>query len=376
MSALIGYNLGVHTTWFRKLAQKIKYLIGCGEKLNVDNIGGGEQQKSQSVNYGRYRRSFPTNPFYQIESETVFGANRFSTPDRIKLSNDLDESKMSDHTFDSAIDTNYYPNSHSDSEDIEDQIYELMSYNNIYNEYYNNRDTVELPLELNEFPKLDVSRKDFRSKTVDRIDQVLHQIDDIKKSIVEIDGDLFHVTGSTYANFNPDFLILTNADELEESFAQKRKPNEESMVRLANNRKLFKSNLSYNHRHLEPNHEMIEYPNKSGYATSNSDGDSLQLEWDFEEDYDFYDQTAFDDVGASEQKTNEVRERLPSMSHEMPMTDEQKLKNMHDLLDEAKKLGLLNNILDALNPTPPNGSEKVQSGCGNEEGDQCDKKKR
>lgn len=307
MSALIGYNLGLHTDWLRKLGQKI-----------LDLFSGGVRSNDRNQNYPRNRRSVSTNRFHQPEPEPNYSG---------------DDSRLSDRTVDSAFDS-FYLSSSSDTEDLDDQLYEILAYNNSYSDFYDPPDD-----------KL-IKDRSFRNKTVDRIDQVLHQIDDIKKSIVEIDDGLYQA--SIYANFNPDIFVLTNPEEEEMDEASKQKTSEPS--RKVGGRRLFRSTSHLSQK--QPNDSDLMECNKSGYATSNSDGDSLQLEWDFEEDYDFYDNQTETNEMDKNRSASPARERLPSMSaaYEMPMTDEQKLKNMHDLLDEAKKLGLLNNILDALNP--------------------------
>src|SRR5699024_10774344 len=85
-----------------------------------------------------------------------------------------------------------------------------------------------------------------------------------------------------------------------------------------------------------------------------SDMDSLQLEWDFdfESGYDYYDSQAASHSEPKYKRQSPMKDKLSSTEtgFDVPMTDEQKLK-MHDLLDEAKKLGLLNNIIDALAPS-------------------------
>ena len=148
--------------------------------------------------------------------------------------------------------------------------------------------------------------------TIDRIDEVLTQIDDIKKSIVEIDSQIFDFSGQKCLNFNPEFFTLTNTDLTEDS-------------------------------------DDISDDLKTGNE-SNADEDSdqtprtplneINLEWDLmdvQSDSLYY-------------PTNEM---VVESALSLPVTDsdKQKIKSLQELLEEAKQMGLLNNILDAITYT-------------------------
>ncbi len=140
--------------------------------------------------------------------------------------------------------------------------------------------------------------------TVMKIDEVLTQIDDIKKSLVDIDSQLFHVSGSKCANFNPDFFTLTNADFLE-------------------NDDLIDSTVSSSQEPKTPFQE-------------------LNLEWDLT---DVDNESLF--------FSNEVK---VDSALSLPVTDsdKQKIKSMQELFEDAKQMGLLNNILDAISTKAQN----------------------
>lgn len=135
--------------------------------------------------------------------------------------------------------------------------------------------------------------------TVAKIDEVLTQIDDIKKSIVDIDTQLFQVTGSKCATFNPDFFTLTHGDlDLDDTESGPRK------------------------------HQEVR-------------GNSFQdkgLEWDptdVQDDHFFFSDDECFDVDSA-------------LSLPVTDADKQKLKSMQELLEDAQQLGLLNNLLEAL----------------------------
>ena len=142
-----------------------------------------------------------------------------------------------------------------------------------------------------------------RNGTVAKIDEVLTQIDDIKKSIVEIDSQIFDFSGSKCTSFNPAFLTLTNTDLNEESDD------------------LFDRELESEQTPTTPSTPLQE----------------LNLEWDVsdvETDSLYYGSEELDIESALS----------------LPVTDieKQKFKSMQELLEDAKQLGLLNTILDAI----------------------------
>ena len=151
-----------------------------------------------------------------------------------------------------------------------------------------------------------------KNQTVDRIDEVLTQIDDIKKSIVEIDSQIFDFSGSKCLNFNPEFFTLTNTDLNEESDD-------------------FCDDLK-----RVPHLRGQQYEEEED-QTPRTPLQELNMEWDLtdvETDSLYY--------GSDEL---EVESTLS-----LPVTDseKQKIKSLQDLLEEAKQMGLLNNILDAI----------------------------
>ncbi|KAI2808188.1 Calcium ion binding [Blomia tropicalis] len=346
MSMLIGYHIGAHNSWIHKLARRLLYSVGLAKRHNhdhVNNEGTGRKhynrlgQTDVPDGYGNFQQFQFVNG---IGQQLIVRQQMMMPPATHEM---IDDCRMSDLTCDSAIDVK--------EDDLDEQLNELLEYANAYNEYYN----------LNKNGRIDSSpeqevddnvQKRFRTRTVDKIDQVLHQIDDIKKSIVEIDDDLYHIAGSTYANFNPDFLTLTNTivdadifdkdDDLLEQLSPNRKISEDrtsiTRIRLEEvNHKLAHSN-----RNSSGDTESLKHRNREKYSTpreapshaSCSDLDSLQLEWDsdFESTYEYYDpqscDQSFADDKVSERKKSPLKEKLSSAANglDMPMTDEQKLK--------------------------------------------------
>lgn len=301
VSALFGYQLGANRDWIKAFAQRVLTSIF-----------------SPSVS----KTVLPAAPI-------INRSNSFTSRNNIR-SKLYRAKSIAENTSDSAIDFSYQ----SDSEnDFEDQFFEM----NLYNKYYDDLYSLERP---------ENNYENIQTKTVDKIDQVLHQIDDIKKSIVEIDDELYHVTESKYASFNPDFLILTDnrIDDLEE--------NPKSPIKFNSHRKSRQFKKCQINENLKPQ-QQITYDNQRRTSSRLSFGsmDNLQLEWD-ELEYDFCFQynpnSALNEKTEEHQSTlNSEKSALVTKMAETSMTDEQKLKNLHDLLEEAKHLGLLNNIIDA-----------------------------
>lgn len=324
------------------------------------------------------------------------------------------ETRMSDlHSSDSAIDVNY--NDLVSEDDIDEQLMEIFNYDHLYEELYSCKSPTTNSVNSQTASKnVDgddkVRRGRFGTGTVDRIDQVLQQVDDIKRSIVEIDDELYQIAGATYANFNPNFLSLTSVANIEEEFADllfddenpaPSSPNRAVTEDKNRHSRQSTSSTSASEQHLDSlNSDKQRLPLRrraktttttSGEQQTDSDsqshaslssldldGSGLQLEWDFDFEsgnYDYYDsnkaasakaqtessskQTLEEQTPRQQGSASPLKEKLSSAATglELPMTDEQKLKNMHDLLDEAKRLGLLNNIIDALAP-----SKVVQKG--------------
>lgn len=304
VSALFGYHLGANRDWIKAFAQKI-----------LSSIFGPSVSEAVSSTAPIINRS---------------NSSTSSNSIRPKLHR---KKFLSDNTSDSAIDFSYQ----SDSEnDFDEQFLEM----NLYNKYYEDLYGLERP---------ETSYDNIHTKTVDKIDQVLHQIDDIKKSIVEIDDELYQVTGSKYASFNPDFLTLTDnrIDDLEEN----PKFNEINSHRKSRQFKKFQIN-----KNLKPQQQITyDNPRKTSSRLSFGSMDNLQLEWD-ELEYDFcfqYDPNMNEKSNEHCNELNPEKSSIVSKMDETSMTDEQKLKNLNELLEEAKQLGLLNNIIDAfLSPKP------------------------
>lgn len=359
MSLLIGYHLGTHGHWIRHFSSRILRLLGFG--------GGGDHDKGNNLlkasrDLVNYRRNGQQYSNQNGSSRYSNGGQMHESMDSTEMyMEDEMETRMSDITSDSAIDL--HSGSALSEDDIDEQILELLNYNNLYSDLYTKNAEPRMLGQKGDDDDDTISRKRFRNGTVDRIDQVLQQVDDIKKSIVEIDDELYQIAGSTYANFNPDFLTLTN--HMVEEF------DDDDLFELTPSQKVSENRPSLTKVHLEeasrklaasthfPKHSPKEKlttasdgsKSDSQSHASLSDLDSLPLEWDFdfESGYD-YDSTAQSELKSN--KPSQLKEKLSSVANglEMPMTDEQKLKNMHDLLDEAKKMGLLNNIIDALAP--------------------------
>lgn len=367
MSVLIGYNLGAHGGILHKLSNRVLRLFGFSGDDRDDNganakramhNGTGEQHKKRAQQFGGNSDN----------NNNVHFMNGRTKPSEELVIEEIDE--MSDFTCDSAIDVQY--GSTLPDDDLDEQLMELLSYNDLYSDFYGKNDSQDPLIQEPREDGDESPRKRFRTRTVDRIDQVLHQIDDIKKSIVEIDDELYHIAGSTYANFNPSFLTLTNTfvdeflkdDEIFDSTSDRKTSEDRSSL---SGTKVYSDEASDSRKNgsqdpgkAKERHSATRDTRHNSKQSSFSDLDSLQLEWDFdfESSYDYYSGVDTKDAssaesGDSDKKQSPLKEKLSSAANglDMPMTDEQKLKNMHDLLDEAKKLGLLNNIIDALAPS-------------------------
>ena len=355
---LIGYNLGAHGRFLQKLSCKILRLFGFGNHDYDDhnstkgNISLNElTELSNKHRVVQLTRSDENVKYSTLNTKVRKSAEVFKYA--------KDDSQISDLTCDSAIDLSGCASTQTEDE-FDEQLIELL-YNDLYHDFYGKGDLSDI--RENEDPQ-----KRFRTHTVDRIDQVLHQIDDIKKSIVEIDDELYHISGSTYANFNPNFLKLTNTfvdeferdvDELSDYNIQNRNSITKMPFEELNHKPMeqMKRNISsHDSCKQKGRHFNCDRENSKESYSSFSDVESVQLEWDFdfESGNGYYDSGKQNLLGLDniEQKQSPLKQKLSFMANglDMPMTDEQKLKNMHDLLDEAKKLGLLNNIIEALAP--------------------------
>ncbi|XP_054160702.1 uncharacterized protein LOC128958793 [Oppia nitens] len=161
--------------------------------------------------------------------------------------------------------------------------------------------------------------------TVAKIDEVLTQIDDIKKSIVEIDSEIHDFSVTKCVNFNPDFFTLTNTDLTEE-------------IDDNNSNSSLSSVCPLNDDYCDQS--IMGTSSRSNISLSASDSllpstpiQDLSLEWD-DTDSLYY---------SSEELEVETALSLPVTD-----ADKQRFKSMHELLEEAKQMGLLNNILDAI----------------------------
>ncbi len=434
MSLIIGYHLGSHGHgWISHLSNKVLKALGFRRDKGSPNHQNSPSSSSSSPSTrgrpdGRSTEYSQTNSSLQKKkySSLENGYQRqlsFNNSDEELMYEDEMETRMSDLTCDSAIDVNYnftgYDGTLSE-DDIDEQLMEIFNYDHLYGELYNSggskpssslANSPTTPERKNGGEGDDgddsIRRGRFRTGTVDRIDQVLQQVDDIKRSIVEIDDELYQIAGATYANFNPNFLSLTNAideeydDLLFDEASSQRAASEDrnsSLSRQSSTASALASPASNQHGHLDSvnngqlltgrtakttttssssnarRHRQTDSDAQSHASLSSLDldgnggGGGLQLEWDFDFEpgnYEYYDssasaskaaQTEFNGVGdqtAQRRGASPLKEKLSSAASglELPMTDEQKLKNMHDLLDEAKRMGLLNNIIDALAPS-------------------------
>ncbi|KAH7643084.1 gamma-aminobutyric-acid receptor-like protein [Dermatophagoides farinae] len=174
ISALIGYHLGANSGWINQFSRKLIRFF------NFRNDPESQQRRQRQQ---------------ALDMKKIFRKYDYQTSSSSSLSSSLPL-----QSNDSAFNT---MQSGSDYEEYDDQLYDMFTYNKYYDD--------DLFTNLNSPSNVNDNRnRFFHSKTVDKIDQVLHQIDDIKKSIVEIDDELYHVTGSKYANFNPDFFTLAD----------------------------------------------------------------------------------------------------------------------------------------------------------------------
>ncbi|KAF7493362.1 hypothetical protein SSS_08971 [Sarcoptes scabiei] len=343
VSALIGYHFGANPRWIRFLSKKLFSIFHpTVDDSNVDDdycdnddYGDGDHRES-SISHRRFENSIQ---------------NHLNKCRKYRLSRQfsLDQSDLAT-VNDSAVDFDF-----SESEDFEDQLDELTAYNQYYDDYYS------------------INRKNPHSATIDKIDQVLHQIDDIKKSIVEIDDDLYHVTGSNYAKLNPDFFVITGYDEFDDQTMNKKSD------RNGPNRKRSETNRQSSIRRRQWNHRAPNESNddrRKSARLSVTSIDNLQLEWD-ESEYSFIlasnargnetkisnsdeiiDPTA--DASSSSSSSSSSNEDHLEL-HPTPiaeMSEEQKYQNMRELLEEAKHLGLLNNLIDAFLNHPTNSQSR------------------
>ncbi|KAH9412459.1 hypothetical protein DERP_006420 [Dermatophagoides pteronyssinus] len=369
LSALIGYHLGVNRDRILKLTRNLLKFF------NFHNDNESRRQQQQQQLYDNMRKIF----------------RKYHKPTSLSSSSSSTSSLLPTTSNDSAFDTMTIGSDYDDYQFTYNKYYDDL-FNNNYNNNYNNN--------INDSPNIidnnRINNRFFQSKTVDKIDQVLHQIDDIKKSIVEIDDELYHVTGSKYANFNPDFLTLSNVgwfdDDDSLSDSEPISPNKISNHMPMDSRRkksIYRKRRKSTKDDYYSNHQMMTTfkandQNQQQTLSNNVDNDdesleleqrrssrqsfistSEQLEWDeIECEFCFPNQSPSTTTTATIIDTNDetmenslfIDEKsiqtsnLSSSSITQPiimMTDEQKLQNMQDLLEEAKRLGLLNNIIDA-----------------------------
>nr|XP_027204444.1 bromodomain-containing protein DDB_G0270170-like [Dermatophagoides pteronyssinus] len=371
LSALIGYHLGVNRDRILKLTRNLLKFLN----FHNDNESRRQQQQQQQL-YDNMRKIF----------------RKYHKPTSLSSSSSSTSSLLPTTSNDSAFDTMTISSDYDDYQ---------FTYNKYYDDLFNNYNNNNYNNNINDSPNIidnnRINNRFFQSKTVDKIDQVLHQIDDIKKSIVEIDDELYHVTGSKYANFNPDFLTLSNVgwfdddDSLSdcEPISSNKMTNHMSMD-SRRKKSIYRKRRNYSTTTKDDyhsNHQMMttfkandqNQPQQTLSNNVDNDDESLeleqrrssrqsfistseQLEWDeIECEFCFPNQspstaTIIDTNDETMENSLFIDEKsiqtsnLSSSTTTQPiimMTDEQKLQNMQDLLEEAKRLGLLNNIIDA-----------------------------
>ena len=194
---------------------------------------------------------------------------------------------------------------------------------------------------------LDIAETNYSNLTIDKIDHVLSQIDDIKKSIVEIDSHLF-LTESKLANFNPNFFTLTNTDldydELNpHSYLPIRKSSSTLSLYSSSKTDITKSDDFL--KIVNPDYHL-EWDDL-GWNDDNTQ-DDIEEGFFFDDpvktDYyqDEYEQNYHTDIDKFDGMTNAMSQ--------LPVTDyeKQKLMSFKDLFEEAKQMGLLNIVIEAL----------------------------
>lgn len=194
---------------------------------------------------------------------------------------------------------------------------------------------------------LDIAETNYSNLTIDKIDHVLSQIDDIKKSIVEIDSHLF-LTESKLANFNPNFFTLTNTDldydELNpHSYLPIRKSSSTLSLYSSSKTDITKSDDFL--KIVNPDYHL-EWDDL-GWNDDNTQ-DDIEEGFFFDDpvktDYyqDEYEQNYHTDIDKFDGMTNAMSQ--------LPVTDyeKQKLMSLKDLFEEAKQMGLLNIVIEAL----------------------------
>ena len=194
---------------------------------------------------------------------------------------------------------------------------------------------------------LDIAETNYSNLTIDKIDHVLSQIDNIKKSIVEIDSHLF-LTESKLANFNPNFFTLTNTDldydELNpHSYLPIRKSSSTLSLYSSSKTDITKSDDFL--KIVNPDYHL-EWDDL-GWNDDNTQ-DDIEEGFFFDDpvktDYyqDEYEQNYHTDIDKFDGMTNAMSQ--------LPVTDyeKQKLMSLKDLFEEAKQMGLLNIVIEAL----------------------------
>lgn len=331
LSALFGYHLGANQQYWKNFCRKLINFFKFNSKNDVTHL------RRKSVANGSIKRK-----------HVKVGDTDYCKPIINENVNDSDFIMSDYETFD-------------------DEFCDIIPHDRLYDDlpYINGNGSFE-PYP-NQCFKID-------SKTVDKIDQVLHQIDDIKKSIVEIDDELYHVTGSKYACFNPDFLTLSGLDDDYDEFHNQysscinpfTKQSKGTFTKHRSNIGLPIHDKRMMKSSYENENKICDNQRKLSRLSYASSIENLPLEWD-ESECDFYsfekptktNLVRIDLNSDVEMEYPSVRKKLSSSSsivsdvnNSETLTDEQKLKTMQELLEEAKRLGLLNNIIDAfLNPS-------------------------
>lgn len=154
--------------------------------------------------------------------------------------------------------------------------------------------------------------------TVELIDEVLEEINDIKRSMVDLDSQMYKVSG--VANFNPDFFTLTNG-ELEGS-------EEVADAVTAAGPDEAKHFHALSEEPRTPQETSLEWDDQWNHFDSNND----VLNWS----------PADGDHFKADRSPSLITLNGPDEEAE------NRLNSMDELLDEAKKLGLLNDILEVL----------------------------
>lgn len=194
---------------------------------------------------------------------------------------------------------------------------------------------------------LDIAETNYSNLTIDKIDHVLSQIDDIKKSIVEIDSHLY-MTESKLANFNPNFFTLTNTDlDYDELNSYSYSPIRKSSSTL--------SLYSFSKTDITKSDDFLKIVNPD----YNLEWDDLgwnedNTQDDIEEGF-YFDDPVKTDYYQDEHEQNydtdiNKFDGMTNAMSQLPVTDyeKQKLMSFKDLFEEAKQMGLLNIVIEAL----------------------------